>query len=81
MSKNTMADNRMRSLAKAVSWRATGSIDTFILSFVFTGSVKAAGSIASTELVTKIFLYYFHERAWNRLPFWRSSPATPEPAA
>lgn len=81
MSKNIIADNRARSLAKAVSWRATGSIDTFILSFVFTGSVKAAGSIASTELVTKIFLYYFHERAWNRLPFWRSGAAAPDVAA
>ncbi len=78
MSKNAIADNRLRSLAKAVSWRVTGSIDTFILSFLFTGSVKAAGSIASTELVTKILLYYLHERAWNRLPFWRSDVAAPD---
>lgn len=53
-----------RSLSKAVSWRVLGSIDTFILSLIFTSSVKAAGSIAATEVITKITLYYFHERLW-----------------
>jgi uncharacterized membrane protein len=54
-----------RSLAKAVSWRITGTVDTFIISFIITGEVATAGSIAATELVTKICLYYFHERIWT----------------
>jgi uncharacterized membrane protein len=54
-----------RSLAKAVSWRILGSIDTFLLSWLFTSSVKAAGAIATTEVLTKMVLYYFHERAWS----------------
>lgn len=53
-----------RSFAKAMSWRVLGSIDTFLLSWLFTGSVKAAGGIALTEVLTKMVLYYFHERAW-----------------
>jgi uncharacterized membrane protein len=53
-----------RSFAKAVSWRTLGSIDTFVLSFIFTSSAKLAGSIAITEVFTKIVLYYLHERAW-----------------
>ena len=53
-----------RSIMKAVSWRALGSVDTFVLGLIFTSSVKAAGSIAATEVITKILLYYFHERAW-----------------
>lgn len=57
-------DKHGRSFAKAVSWRALGSIDTFLLSLFFTGNIAAAGAIASTEVVTKIALYYFHERAW-----------------
>ncbi|WP_234179038.1 DUF2061 domain-containing protein [Sphingopyxis sp. NFH-91] len=56
-----------RSFAKAVSWRALGSIDTFILSYIFTANVKAAGAIASTEVLTKMLLYYVHERAWSRV--------------
>ena len=53
-----------RSLAKATSWRILGSVDTFLLSWFFTSSVQAAGAIAFTEVVTKMVLYYFHERAW-----------------
>ncbi|TNE31367.1 MAG: DUF2061 domain-containing protein [Alphaproteobacteria bacterium] len=53
-----------RSFAKAVSWRILGSIDTFLLSWLFTSDVKAAGAIAITEVLTKMVLYYFHERAW-----------------
>ncbi|PZT86067.1 MAG: hypothetical protein DI637_11305 [Citromicrobium sp.] len=56
-----------RSIAKAVSWRILGSLDTFLLSWFFTGSPKAAGAIAITEVLTKMVLYYFHERAWARV--------------
>jgi uncharacterized membrane protein len=54
-----------RSLAKAASWRILGSIDTFLLSWLFTSSVKAASAIALTEVLTKMALYYVHERAWS----------------
>jgi len=60
-----------RSLAKAVSWRLTGSLDTFVISFIVTGHVTVAGSIAATELITKIVLYYLHERAWTLIPWGR----------
>jgi len=60
-------DSHPRSIAKAVSWRITGSVDTFVLSFIFTGSVKLAGSIAIAEMGTKMLLYYLHERAWSAI--------------
>ena len=69
-------ESHKRSLIKAISWRVTGSVDTFILSWLITGSVKFAGSIASVEVVTKIVLYYFHERAWALVP-WGQKPPTP----
>lgn len=53
-----------RSFAKAVSWRVLGSVDTFLLSWLFTSSLRAAGAIATTEVITKMALYYLHERAW-----------------
>lgn len=56
-----------RSFAKALSWRVLGSIDTFLLSWLFTGSPKAAGAIATTEVLTKMVLYYLHERAWSSI--------------
>lgn len=60
-----------RSFAKAVSWRITGSLDTFLLSWLITGNVKFAGGIASAEVVTKVVLYYLHERAWGIVPWGR----------
>jgi uncharacterized membrane protein len=65
-------DARHRSLAKAVSWRLTGSIDTFVLSLLITGSIKIAGSISAVEVVTKILLFYCHERVWATIPWGKS---------
>jgi uncharacterized membrane protein len=68
-----------RSFAKAVSWRTLGSIDTFILGLIFTSSVKLAGSIAITEVFTKIVLYYLHERAWAYWGWGHRGNPPPQP--
>jgi len=62
-----MSDSAVRSLAKAVSWRVTGTIDTFIISWLITGQALIASGIAFTEIMTKIFLFWLHERAWNKI--------------
>lgn len=61
--------NPRRSFVKAISWRILGSLDTAFWGFVFTGSLKIAGSIAFFEIMTKIVLYYLHERAWAHSRF------------
>lgn len=58
-----------RSLLKAVSWRVTGTLDTMVLAFLFTRDFKISAAIGATEILTKIALYYGHERVWARLPF------------
>lgn len=55
---------RKRHIAKTITWRIVGSIDTFILATFFSGSFETGGWIAITEVITKTILYYFHERAW-----------------
>ena len=60
-------EKHRRSLLKAVSWRITGSIDTFILSLLVTGNWRVAGTISAIEVLTKIGLFYVHERAWARI--------------
>lgn len=62
-------ESHPRSFLKAVSWRTLGSIDTFVLGMLFTGQATVAGSIAGTEVLTKIVLYYCHERAWAVVPW------------
>jgi sulfate adenylyltransferase large subunit len=64
-------DHHLRSLVKAASWRLAGSLDTFALSWIITGRPMIAGSIAGTEVFTKIALFYLHERAWEFLPWGR----------
>ncbi|MCF7687357.1 MAG: DUF2061 domain-containing protein [Cephaloticoccus sp.] len=66
-----MKDKRSRSLLKAISWRITGTIDTIVISYLITGQARWAFSIGFVELFTKVFLYFVHERAWDRVAFGR----------
>jgi len=70
------SERPIRSLAKAISWRVTGSIDTMLLSWLFTSDLKIAAAIGLTEVATKMFLYYLHERAWNRISLGRREKFT-----
>ena len=62
-----MHPTRRRTAVKTLSWRAVATIDTFIISYLVTGSFAWAGSIACFEVMTKIAIYYLHERAWIRV--------------
>lgn len=55
---------RRRHVAKALSWRMVGTVDTFLLAWLFTGSLEIGALVGGTEVLTKTFLYYLHERAW-----------------
>ena len=55
-----------KSLLKTITWRIVATSDTLLLSYVFTGSLAIAGSIAGLEVLTKMVLYYFHERVWEK---------------
>ena len=60
-------DSHKVSILKSISWRIVGTIDTMIISYIITGNVKVALGIGSIEVVSKMLLYYFHERAWNKI--------------
>jgi len=66
-----LSDTSARSLAKAISWRVTGTLDTFLISWLITGHVLLATGIAFTEVITKVFLFWGHERVWNRIEWGR----------
>ena len=74
-----MNDTNMRSLAKAISWRLTGTIDTFIISFLVTGELMIAGTIATVEVLTKIVLFWLHERGWNKIKWGKYTKPTTTP--
>lgn len=62
---------RARSVAKAVSHRILGTLTTTLIAFFFTGRWSIALTIGGVEVVSKILIFYFHERAWDRIPFGR----------
>ena len=64
-----MHEKPYRSVVKAISWRTVGTIDTIIVSYFITGNLVMAASIGTIEVITKMALYYLHERAWNILSF------------
>lgn len=64
-----MHEKPYRSVAKAISWRTVGTLDTIIVSYFITGNLVMAASIGTIEVITKMILYYFHERVWNKLKF------------
>jgi len=57
------------SLTKTCTWRVVASLDTFLLSWLITGNAKMGMGIASLEIITKMFLYYAHERQWEKPKF------------
>ena len=59
------SEKATRSIVKAMSWRLVGTIDTILISWIITGQIKTALSIGMIEVVTKMLLYFFHERVWN----------------
>jgi len=61
------SEKPLRSVIKALSWRVVGTLDTLIVSYVLTGEIALATSIASIDFITKLLLYFFHERIWNKI--------------
>ena len=59
--------SRKRHLAKAITWRIVGTVDTILLSWLISGNPLTGLKIGFTEVLTKMVLYYFHERVWFKI--------------
>ena len=60
-------DSRVRSLAKALSWRITATFTTAAIAYAITGQLDTAAMIGGIEFILKFAIYYGHERVWNRV--------------
>lgn len=67
MSKPEIA--RSRHILKTITWRIIGTLDTMLITWLLTGNPITGLKIGGVELFTKMLLYYFHERAWYKIPF------------
>ena len=66
-----VSEKPLRSMVKALSWRLIGTLDTLLVSYLLTGEITLAGAIATIDFLTKMLLYFFHERAWNKISWGR----------
>ena len=58
-------DTIVRSIAKTLSWRLTGTFCTFLISFIILGDITTSGTIAMIQLIFNTIVFYIHERIWN----------------
>lgn len=65
-------ESRKRHIAKTFTWRIVGTIDTIILSWIITGNPLTGIKIGFAEVLTKMILYYLHERFWFKIPIIES---------
>lgn len=64
---NMSTAGKKRSIMKTISWRVIATTDTFLIAWLLTRSIEIGLGIVSIELMTKMLLYYIHERGWANL--------------
>ena len=64
-------ESGIRSLVKAYSYRMCGTTTTVIISYIVTGKVVVSLTIGASEIVIKPFVYWLHERIWNKINWAR----------
>ena len=55
-------------MLKALSWRVLATLTTIAIAYFIVDDVKTALKIGALEVVAKMLIYYFHERAWAKVP-------------
>jgi uncharacterized membrane protein len=67
MFQTKFVEKALRSLGKVVTWRILVTITNFIGGWLASGSWTVGLGVVTFALVVNSILYYFHERAWNRI--------------
>lgn len=67
--KSKVKSSNKRHILKTFSWRAVGTLDTIVLSWIITGNPLTGIKIGGAEIITKMLLYYGHEKLWYRIDF------------
>jgi len=60
---------KYRHIIKTISWRILGTLDTTLLAWLIVGDPKIGIEIGIIEIITKMILYYAHEKIWHKYDF------------
>ncbi len=66
-----MKVTKSRSFVKALSYRIWGTLSSVVVAYVITKNASLSITIAFWETVVKVFIYYAHERGWNKIQWGR----------
>jgi len=66
-------ETKKRSIFKAISWRTWATITTAVIVFIFTGEFALAITVGLLEVFAKMFLYFIHERMWQRIDYGKKT--------
>lgn len=58
-----------RHILKTITWRIVGTVDTVVIGWFITGNAWTGIKIGGVEVITKMTLYFLHERVWFRINF------------
>ena len=72
-------ETHLRSMVKGISWRIVATLVTTIVVFLYSGELVAAAIVGSIDALVKIFLYWGHERIWQRIQWERIIPTVSSP--
>lgn len=64
-----LLESRKRHFGKTITWRIVGTLDTIVLAWVISGNPVTGLKIGISEVITKMVLYYLHERIWHKSKF------------
>jgi adenylylsulfate kinase len=69
----TFLETHRRSILKTITFRIIATITTFILVLIITGDLMIASVIGILDTILKLFIYYSHERVWNKISWGMKS--------
>jgi uncharacterized membrane protein len=71
--KSKVKESNKRHLYKTFSWRFLGTADTIAIGWLISGDPFIGLQIGFAEVITKMILYFFHEKIWYRINYGLNS--------
>jgi CBS domain-containing protein len=75
-----MHEEHMRSAIKTLSWRIVSTASTMLVALIITGRLDLTLGIGMLDIFLRTPLYFFHERAWNRIQYGKTLKGAVESA-
>lgn len=66
---SSITDSNKRHIIKTFSWRGIGTLDTIIFGWLLTGNTTTGLKIGIFETISKMLLYYVHEKLWYKINY------------